>query len=456
MTISRRICLGFGLLILLGTLMLAMPIASTQPWNWHHWLIALFTATSAVCVTGHSVVDTGSYFTGFGQIVILLLVQIGGLGYMTVTTFLLLLLGRRFGLREKVAISSALDRPGLQGSPQILRSIVATTVLFELTGVIGLWLAFMGDNSLNTLVDGRYATPISRLGLATFLSISAWNNAGFSPMPDNLMHYQSHWGVNGVITLLIILGGLGYEVLFEGYLWLRDRWCGQLGRLSLHFKVAVSTTMALLVVGTVGTLMIESHNPKTLAPLGLPAQILTAWFQSVTSRTAGFNTMDITQMSTAGLFLTMALMFVGGSPGSTAGGIKTTTLRILTQCSWMVLRGETTVHLYGRQIQFSLVLKAIAVVVGSISVVMGMTMLITIFDPEMPFVEVLFDVISAFATVGLSNGLTMDAQLSDASKLVIVAGMYIGRVGVLLGMNAVVGERTTPAIGYPNENLLVG
>jgi trk system potassium uptake protein len=456
MTISRRICLGFGLVILLGMLLLAMPIASTQPWNWHHWLIALFTATSAVCVTGHSVVDTGSYFTGFGQIVILLLVQIGGLGYMTVTTFSLLLLGRRFGLREKVAISSALDRPGLQGSQQILWSIVATTVLFELTGVIGLWLAFMADNSLNTLVDGRYATPISRLGLAIFLSISAWNNAGFSPMPDNLMHYQSHWGVNGVITLLIILGGLGYEVLFEGYLWLHHRWRGQLGRLSLHFKVAVSTTMVLLAVGTLGTLMIESHNSKTLAPLGSQTQLLTAWFQSVTSRTAGFNTMDITQMSTAGLFLTMALMFVGGSPGSTAGGIKTTTLRILTQCSWMVLRGETTVHLYGRQIQFSLVLKAIAVVVGSISVVMGMTMLITIFDPEMPFVEVLFDVISAFATVGLSNGLTMDAQLSDASKLVIVAGMYIGRVGVLLGMNAVVGERTTPAIGYPKENLLVG
>jgi trk system potassium uptake protein len=134
MTISRRICLGFGLVIFLGMLMLAMPIASTQPWNGHHWMIALFTATSAVCVTGHSVVDTGSYFTGFGQIVILLLVQIGGLGYMTVTTFSLLLLGRRFGLREKVAISSALDRPGLQGSQQILWSIVATTVLFGIYG----------------------------------------------------------------------------------------------------------------------------------------------------------------------------------------------------------------------------------------------------------------------------------------------------------------------------------
>jgi trk system potassium uptake protein len=459
MTISRTICLGFLAVILFGTVLLALPVASTQAWNASHLIVALFTSTSAVCVTGHAVVDTGTYFTFFGQFVIMALAQIGGLGYMTVTTFLLLLLGRKFGLRQKVAIQQALDRSGIQGAAQILRSIIATTMMFEITGVFILWAVFANDARLGSgLYDGRFADPLARVWLALFHSVSAWNNAGFSLFPDNLMGYQSSFWVNAAITGLIIFGGIGYEVIFELYLWLRDRLTGrpQTLCLSLNFKVAVSTTLILLVASTITFFLVEIHNPKTLEPMDLPTRLLASWFQAVTPRTAGFNTIDIASMTTAGLFITIALMMIGGSPGGTAGGIKTTTFRILASCTKAVLQGKEEVILYDRQIPFPLILKAIGVAVGSIATVITMTILICLFDPELPFIQVLFDTVSAFATVGLSSGLTMAATLSDASKLVLVATMYMGRVGVLLLVGALLGDPKPTFVRYPEENLLVG
>ncbi len=459
MTISRTICLGFLAVIAIGTLLLVLPIASTQPWDWSHWIVALFTSTSAVCVTGHSIVDTGTYFTFFGQFVIMALAQIGGLGYMTVTTFLLLLLGRKFGLRDKVAIQQALDRSGIQGAAQLLRSIIATTLLFEITGVFILWAVFATDDRLNgALYDGRYASSLSRFWLALFHSVSAWNNAGFSLFPDNLMGYQASFWVNAAITGLIIFGGIGYEVIFELYLWLRDRLTrrAECLILSLNFKVAVSTTLLLLAIGTLAFFVVEGRNPATLRPMDLPTRLLAAWFQSVTPRTAGFNTIDIGQMTTAGLFITIALMMIGGSPGGTAGGIKTTTFRILSSCTKAVLQGKEDVILYERQIPFSLILKAVGVAVGSVATVIGMTILICLFDPELPFLRVLFDTVSAFGTVGLSSGLTFDANLSDYSKLVLVATMYIGRVGVLLLVGALLGDPKPSFVRFPEENLLVG
>lgn len=459
MTIPRTVCLGFLAVILVGSMLLALPIASTTPWQWNHLITALFTATSAVCVTGHAVVDTGTYFSPFGQFVILALVQIGGLGYMTVTTFLLLLLGRRFGLKEKVAIQQALDRTGIQGAAQLLRSIVATTMLFEITGIFLLWLVFAFDSRLDgALYDGRFAAPLSRLWLAVFHSISAFNNAGFSLFSDNLMGYQSSLPLNLVITGLIIFGGIGYDVIFEGYLLLRDRIQGRSNQmiLSLNFKVAVSTTLILLGPGTVAFLLVEHRNQATLGSMDWSTQVVAAWFQAVTPRTAGFNTIDIGKMTTAGLFITIALMFIGGNPGGTAGGIKTTTLRVLTSCTKAILQGKEEVVLYDREIPLSLILKAVGVAVGSVAAVIVMTVAICLFDPELPFVEVLFDTVSAFATVGLSTGLTFNPDLSDYSKLVLVAMMYIGRVGVLLLMGAVLGDPKPSFVRYPEENLLVG
>ncbi len=445
MTVSRTICLGFIAVILAGTALLMMPLA-TQNGQWNNLIVALFTATSAVCVTGHVVVDTATHFSGIGQFIIMLLVQIGGLGYMTVTTFLLLLLGRRFGLKDKIAIQQALDRRSLQGSNQILQSIVATTLIFELTGAFLLLLEFVPRVGWQ-----------QGLWFAIFHSVSAWNNAGFALFSDNLVSYQGSLLLNMVITGLIIFGGIGYEVILELFLMLRERVTRSSIRTvrSLNFRVAISTTIFLLLGGTFTIWFIEMRNTQTLATLSTSQQLLAAWFQAVTSRTAGFNTIDISKMTTAGLFITISLMLIGGCPGGTAGGIKTTTARILASSTYTVLQGKESVVLYRRQVPNTLILKAIGVTFGSMMTVICATIIISLVEPpELQFIQILFEVVSAFGTVGLSMGIT--ASLTAVSKLALVATMYIGRVGILLLIAALLGDPKSTAIRYPEESLLVG
>ncbi|MBW4522468.1 MAG: TrkH family potassium uptake protein [Scytolyngbya sp. HA4215-MV1] len=446
MTVSRSICLGFLAVIAVGTLLLMLPLSTTeQGWDWNTVIVALFTATSAVCVTGHAVVDTGTYFSGPGQFFIVALVQIGGLGYMTATTFLLLLLGRKFKLRDKIAVQQALDRGEMQGAKQVIRSIIATTLIFEITGIFLLLVVFVPDYGWG-----------HGLWLSIFHSVSAWNNAGFSLFPKNLIGYQSSLLLNLVITGLIVLGGIGYEVIFELYLWSRDRLFKFPERVcfSLNFKVAVSTTLMLLGIGTLAFFFVELPNPHTLGSMDMGTRWLAAWFQAVTPRTAGFNTIEIGKMTTAGLFITIALMFIGGSPGGTAGGIKTTTLRVLTSCTKTILQGKEEVHLYEREVPISLILKAVGVLVGSFATVIIMTILISLSDRHFDFIRLLFEVVSAFGTVGLSTGIT--AELSLFAKLVLVVTMYIGRVGVLLLMASILGDPKPSSVRYPEENLLVG
>jgi trk system potassium uptake protein len=444
MTVSRSICLGFVAVISIGMMLLMLPI-STSSGQWNDPIVALFTATSAVCVTGHVVVDTATYFSRFGQFAIVLLIQVGGLGYMTVTTFLLLLLGRRFGIKDKVAIQQSLDRRSLQGTAQVLQSIVATTIIFELTGAFLLLLVFVPDLGWN-----------KGIWFSLFHSISAWNNAGFGLFSDNLVGYEDSWLVNAVITGLIIFGGIGYEVILESYLRARARLSRRRMKIarSLNFQVAVSTTLFLLVGGMVAIWAIEVRNPQTLGSLNFSQQLLAAWFQSVTSRTAGFNTIDISKMTTAGLFVTIALMLIGGSPGGTAGGIKTTTARVLASCTYAILQGKESVTLYRRQVPNSLLLKAIAVTFGSFLTVVCATIAISLAEPKLDFIRILFEVVSGFATVGLSTGIT--AGLTPFSKLVLIATMYIGRVGILLLIAALLGDPRSSTIQYPEESLLVG
>jgi trk system potassium uptake protein TrkH len=451
MTVARTICLGFIAVILLGAILLTMPF-STGNGNWNDPIVALFTSTSAVCVTGLAVVDTGTEFSFLGQLFIALLAQIGGLGYMTTTTFLMLLIGRKFDLRQKVAIQQALDRPGMSGSTQIIRSIIATTLLFELTGVFLLMTVFVPEKGWQ---EGTW--------LAIFHSVSAWNNAGFSLFKDNLIGYQSSPLVIITIGCLIIFGGIGYQVILDMYLWLRDSFAYQGNRIikktsclifSLDFKVATSTTLILLVLGTIAIFFIEIRNDSVFGQLSLSDKILAAWFQSVSTRTAGFNSIDIGKMTNAGLFIMIALMFIGASPGGTGGGIKTTTLRVLTSCTKAILQGKEEVLLYNRKIAISLILKAVGVVFGSLATVIFATILISITDPKLAFIQILFEVVSAFGTVGLSTGIT--ATVSTAAKLILILTMYIGRVGILLLMSSILGDPRPTRIHYPEENLLVG
>jgi len=430
--------------ITLGSLLLMMPFSVTSG-TWGDPITALFTTTSAVCVTGLAVVDTGTYFSTLGQGILLLLIQVGGLGYMTATTFLLLLLGRRFGLRDRLALQQSLDMPGMKGVVQLVRSIIATTLIFELTGIFIMLPAFSADYGLDR-----------GLWLAIFHSISAFNNAGFSLFPDNLVGYVSSPLVNIAVTGLVIWGGIGYQVIMELFLWLRDRLLRrpECVVFSLNFKIVTSTTLVLLIGGTVLVFCVEFDNPATLGALDWNGKLWAAWFHSVITRTAGFNSISVGQMETASLFASIAFMFVGAGPGSTGGGIKTTTLRILYVCTKAVLQGKEYVHCYQRQIPLSLILKAVGVVVGSMATVVGSTILISLFDPDLQFIEILFEAVSAFGTVGLSMGITADTSV--LTKLVLIMTMYVGRVGVLLLMSALLGDPKPSVVRYPEEELLVG
>jgi trk system potassium uptake protein len=440
--------LGFIAVISIGTLLLMMPFATTDG-SWGDFLTSLFMSTSAVCVTGLAVVDPNTYFSFWGELILLLLIQIGGLGYMTMTTFLILLIGRKFDLQQRFAIQESFDRPFLQGSRNLVKSIIATTLIFELTGSFLLTYKFSQQYNLS-----------DSLWLGIFHSVSAFNNAGFSLFKDSLIGYSDSIMVNLVITGLIIFGGIGYQVIIEIYLWLEHLREKKKTRFyfSLNFKVVIRVTFLLLVLGTIAFLFIESQNPNTIADFNFKDKLMAAWFQSVTTRTAGFNTIDNGKLEINSLLITMILMFIGASPSGTGGGIKTTTLSILANCTRSVLRGKESVIVFKRTIPPPLVLKAIAVVFGSVITVIIATSLITFIEfrltSSVAAVGILFEVISAFATVGLSMGIT--ASLSALSQLVIIAIMYIGRVGVILLIAALIGDPRPTAIKYPEENLLIG
>jgi trk system potassium uptake protein len=444
MTISRTICLGFVAIIVVGTLLLLLPI-STSSGSWNDPIVALFTTTSAVCVTGLAVVDTGTYFSFWGQLFIALLAQVGGLGYMTLNTFLLILIGKRFDLRQKLAIQDSFDRPLLQGSQSLIKSVIAVTIIAEITAVFVMLPTFVSDFGWS-----------KGLWFAIFHSVSAWNNAGFGLLPDSLVQYRSSIVINLTITGLIIFGGIGYQVIFEMFVWLRNKWSRSREKflLSLNFKVALSTTIFLLIGGTIAFFLTESNDATTFANLSLKDKILAAWFQSVTSRTAGFNTIDIGKMTTAGLFVTMALMFIGASPAGTGGGIKTTTFRILFDATKSVLQGKEDVVVYERKLPVSLIFKAVAVTFGSTIVVIIATILVSWVDRGVNLIQVLFEVVSAFGTVGLSTGIT--ASLSATAKVILVFVMYVGRVGVLLLMSSIIGDPKPTLVKYPEDNMLVG
>lgn len=465
MTVSRTVCLGFLAVILLGAIGLTLPFSIAPgtgydlPRLFH---IALFSSTSAVCVTGLSVVDVGKHFTVVGQMILALLAQIGGLGYMTVTTVLLLVLRKRLNLRDKIAIQQSLDATGLSGLPALVKSIIATTLVFESLGALFMFPTFANPallpkyDLLPTFIQQGPYTPLKALWLSIFYSVSAFNNAGFGLFADNVMSYVTSTPVSLTIAFLIIFGGIGYQFIMEAYLAVRSRLEGNQQRrmFSLNFKMVLTTTTFLLVAGTIGFLMTESNNPMTLGPLGYGDRVMAAFFQSVTPRTAGFNSIDIGKMSITGLVITIALMFIGASPGGTGGGIKTTTFSVLSFCTAAVLQGKEDVMCFQRKIPIALILKAVAVALGSAMTVILSTVCLTLTDPSQNFLGLLYEAVSAFATVGLSAIGT--ANLSLPGQMVLIPTMYIGRVGVLLLMGSILGDPKPTFVQYPEENLLVG
>jgi len=439
---TKVVTISFLLLIAAGTLFLTFP-GARAPASEPSVLTAFFTATSAVCVTGLVTVDTSSYWSTFGQITILVLIQIGGLGIMSLSASLVVLLGRSLSAGHRGALSEVVEETAGRDVAGMLQLILGFTLVCETAGALAL-----GPHWSRTM------PPAEAWYHAVFHSISAFCNAGFTTFPDNLGSYTADFVVNGVIAVLIVVGGLGFSLAPALLAFLRRphrpvAWWRKRGS---HDRLVLTMTALLLVTGAVLLLALESG--RSLAGLPPSRRILAAVFQSVTARTAGFNTVSIGAMAPATATLLMILMFIGGSPGGTAGGIKTTTLGVLGLSLRSLARGRHDVEVFARRVREDTLLKAITVTLLGVVVVLAGTITLLMTQPGSNYEDVMFEVVSAFGTVGLSRGLT--PSLTPLSQLTIIALMFIGRTGPLT-LALALGRPARPSqFRYPEGRILVG
>jgi len=439
---------GFAAAVLGGTVLLLLPASSTrEPLT---PLEALFTATSAVCVTGLTVVDTGTRLTLFGQLVVLALVQAGGLGIMTFAVFVALLTGRQISFRDRLVIQDSLHHSPSQGLRNLVRYILGLTFTVEAAGAALLWLRF------------RSEFPFDRaLYLSVFHSVSAFCNAGFALFPDSFVRYRGDAWVNLVLTALVVVGGLGFLANMELRDQVRLRAGGRrTGPLTLHTRLVLVVSAGLLAAGFLSFLVLEWGNLLRDLPLG--EKLLASWFQAVTPRTAGFNTVDYAGARAVTLFLTLLLMFVGASPGSTGGGIKTTSVGLLLGLAWARWTGSERTSLFRRTVPEAAINRALAVALTSwVIASAGLLLLLLTEQGQRPhdqedtrFLALMFEAVSAFATVGLSTGIT--PSLSGPGKLVVILLMFVGRVGPLTAALAIGRRRKSVQIRYAEETVMVG
>ncbi len=436
----RILPLGFLCVALTGALLLMLPIASRgEPLSFFD---ALFTATSASCVTGLVVVDTGTHFTLFGQIVILALIQMGGLGFMTAATLLFRATRKRISLRSRMTLAESFGEDRLQGIIHLCISAAKYTFFIEACGAALLCLRFVPDYGLHGV------------WLSVFHSVSAFCNAGFDLMGgfSSLTRYVGDPLVNFTIMALIVTGGLGFSVIAE----LREQ--RRFSRLSMHAKLVLLTSGALILFGAVLFLVFEAGNPATMGGLTAPQKALAALFQSVTCRTAGFNTIPQETLTDASKFLSSILMIIGGSPAGTAGGIKVTSVAVLLLTAHACIRNHRDTELFGRRlsavsVRRALCLAIIAVLVLSAALI-GITLAEQHSHANLDFLDFFFEATSALGTVGLTAGLT--ASASTFTRAILCAMMYLGRAGIMTIALAIGGRTDDPAVRYPEGNILIG
>lgn len=433
------IALGFFLMILSGTLLLMLPL-STRNGHGASFLDALFTATSASCVTGLIVQDTSLYWSGFGQAVILTMIQIGGLGFMTIATMFFLFLRKRVHLRERELLSESISVNQVGGILRLAKKILLGTFMIEGIGALFLMIRFVP----------RYG--VRGVWLSVFHSVSAFCNGGFDLMGQytgaysSLTGLASDWLVNVVIMTLIIVGGIGFIVWDDV---VTHKW--KFKRYHLHSKIVLFMTIILIFGGAAIFFVVERN--ATGAGLSFGEQVLAALFDSVTARTAGFNTVDTASLSDAGKLVTIALMFIGGSPGSTAGGVKTTTIMVLMLYSFSYMRKDKSISIFGRSLEEDALRKASAVFFTNLMLTLGVTVIISSIQ-TLPMLDLMFETFSAIGTVGMSTGLTRD--LNEISRVLIIFLMYCGRVGSLSFANALAGKRKTAPVKDAVEKITIG
>ena len=421
---GRLIAMGFAVVIFLGALLLMTPL-SVRDGAEVTFIDALFTSTSAVCVTGLIAIDTADHFTPFGQGVVAALIQIGGLGVTSVGVGLIIAAGRRVSIRSRLLVKEALNVDSYGGIVRLVKSVLLMTLCFEVTGAVLSFLVFSQDYE-----------PVHALGISIFHSIAAFNNSGFDVLGGlrNLIPYRDSILLNMTTCFLIIFGGLGFLVILDI---LKNK---SFRRLSFHSKAVISTTIALL---TVGTLLLKATEDVSW---------MGAFFHSVSARTAGFSTYSIGDFTNAGLFVLCVLMFIGASPGSTGGGIKTSTFFVILQAVRSMCT-KRSIGAFHRSISQQNVSKACIIAVLSMAVVCVATFLMCVLEPECTFIQLLFEVVSAFGTVGLSTGIT--PYLSVAGKLAIILVMYTGRIGAVTLISMWI-EHPEPNARYTEETISIG
>ncbi len=435
---AQLIVIAFASAIAVGTGLLALPFARADGGS-ASLLVALFTSTSAVCLTGLVVVDTPTYWSGFGEAVIMVLIQIGGFGILTLASLLALLLARRLGLRSRLLAQAETKALDLGDVRRVVRGVLLVSLLFETTAAIILTLRFW-------LTYGESFAHALYLG--TFHAISAFNNAGFALFSTNLIPFATDPVVSLTIAAVVIAGGLGFPVLFELR---RELLTPRLW--SLHTKLVVYFSGLLILVGTIGVTAIEWNNEQTLGPFSTPQKLLVGFFHGVMPRTAGFNSVDYAEMDQATWLLTDVLMFIGGSPAGTAGGIKVTTFVLLGFVILAEVRGDRSVNVFARRLPVNVQRQALAVALLGAAAVIGPSLALLLLT-DFTLDRVLFEVTSAFGTVGLSTGITAD--LPDAGQLLLIGLMFLGRLGPITLAAALALRHRERLYQFPEERPIVG
>ncbi|HOK62923.1 MAG TPA: TrkH family potassium uptake protein [Soehngenia sp.] len=431
----RILALGFMLLIIIGALLLNLPIAS-QNGESIGFINALFTSASAVCVTGLVVVNTAAHWTLFGKIVIILLIQMGGLGIMTMATIVAMISGRKISLKERLVIKEQLNQETLSGLVKLTKYVIYLTFFIEGLGALFLSIKFIPQFGF-----------IKGIWFSVFHAISAFCNAGFDILGNSLMDYNNSAIVILTIASLIALGGIGFGVILDVA---RNR---KWKKISLHSKLAISFTAFLIFFGTIMFYILESNNPLTMQGFTFKEKTLASLFASITPRTAGYNSIDVAGMKQSSTLLTIILMFIGGSPGSTAGGVKTVTMLVLIISTISIIRGERDVEVFKRRIPYETIFKSIAIIMIGITLVFFVTFILTLTEDQ-EFLNILFETTSAFGTVGLTRGIT--PELSNAGKLILTLTMYSGRVGPLTLAFAIGYKEEHKRFRYAEGNITVG
>ncbi|MEV4360652.1 potassium transporter TrkG [Nonomuraea sp. NPDC049625] len=435
---AQVVAAGFVLAIGIGTVLLALPIATTEraPAD---WVVALFTATSAVCVTGLVIVDTESHWSVFGEVVIAGLVQVGGLGIMTMATLFTLLVSGRLGLRARIAAQAETKTLSMSDVRRVVRKVVLFSLVCEVVAAVVLTARFAIG----------YGEPLGRAAyLGAFHAVTAFNNAGFALWPDNLMRFVADPWICLTIALAVIVGGLGFPVVFElARSWRHPR------KWSVLTRVTVGVSVTLLVLGTLVFLMTEWRNPRTLGALDDPGKLLAAFFAAVMPRSAGFNTLDISQMYPSSWLATDVLMFIGGGSAGTAGGLKVTTFGLLAFVVWAEVRGESRVNIGHRRLPEATQRQAVTITVLGVTLVAASTYVLLALTPH-GLDQVLFEVVAAFGTAGLSTGIT--PSLGVAGHLLLTVLMFIGRIGPLTMGSALALNQRSRHYELPEERVIVG